>query len=247
MNIHIFKLLLYYSCYSSNQKHNIMKKALLILLLFIGSIATSLAQNIQEAVYLKNGSIIRGIVIEQVPNASLKIQTSDGSIFAYQMSEVIKITKEAVESKSGNGFLAYSNSNNKIGYKGSVDLGYTIGVGVWGLERLELSTSHGIQFNPYLYMGAGIAANYYFNADVLGLPIFAHIRGNILNNSISPYVDFRIGYSPLKDVQGLYMAPSIGCKIHAFNVSLGYVLQKVTDDYFSINCGGFSIRIGYEF
>ena len=77
-----------------------MKKSLLILILFIGSIATSVAQNIQEVVYLKNGSIIRGIVIEQVPNASLKIQTSDGSIFAYPMSEVIKITKETVKSKS---------------------------------------------------------------------------------------------------------------------------------------------------
>jgi hypothetical protein len=224
-----------------------MKKSLLMLILFIGSIATSVAQNIQEVVYLKNGSIIRGIVIEQVPNASLKIQTSDGSIFAYPMSEVIKITKETVKSKSRNGFSTYNNTSNQTSYKGFVDLGYTIGVGVWGLERLELSTSHGFQFNPHLYVGAGIAANYYFNAEAIGLPIFAHVRGNILNNSISPYVDFRIGYSPLKEVQGLYMNPSIGCKIHSFNVSMGYVMQRVTDEYLSINCGGFSIKIGYEF
>ena len=45
----------------------------------------------QEVVYLKNGSIIKGVVIEQVPGESLKIQTYDGSIFVYKMSEVEKI------------------------------------------------------------------------------------------------------------------------------------------------------------
>ncbi|OGU39651.1 MAG: hypothetical protein A2X61_09820 [Ignavibacteria bacterium GWB2_35_12] len=52
------------------------------------------AQELQEVVYLKNGSIIRGTIIEQVPGKSLKIQTADGSVFVYQMEEVEKITKE---------------------------------------------------------------------------------------------------------------------------------------------------------
>jgi hypothetical protein len=45
-------------------------------------------------VYLKNGSVIRGMIIEQTPNVSLKIQTKDGSIFVYKMEEVSKMTKE---------------------------------------------------------------------------------------------------------------------------------------------------------
>lgn len=48
----------------------------------------------QDVVYLKNGSIIRGVVIEQVPNVSLKIQTVDGNVFVFKMDEVLKITKE---------------------------------------------------------------------------------------------------------------------------------------------------------
>ena len=231
-----------------------MRKALLMLFLFLGSITVSVAQNVQEVVYLKNGSVVRGIVIEQVPGVSLKIQTSDGSIFAYQMSEVVKITKESTKYKNENP-LNFNNSGNESGYKGFIDLGYTIGVGDWGKDRLELSTSHGYQFNPYLYVGAGIAANYYFDAEVIGMPIFAHVRGNILNNSISPYIDFRIGYSPLKDVQGLYLTPSIGCKIKSFNVSVGYVMQKAKyyySDYYydyegSENCGGLSLKVGFEF
>lgn len=53
------------------------------------------AQETQDVVYLKNGSVIRGTVIEQVPGKSLKIKTSDGSVFVYTMDEVEKITKEA--------------------------------------------------------------------------------------------------------------------------------------------------------
>jgi len=47
-----------------------------------------------EVLYLKNGSIIRGMIIEQIPNEQVKIQTSDGSVFVYTMDQVLKITKE---------------------------------------------------------------------------------------------------------------------------------------------------------
>lgn len=47
-----------------------------------------------DVVYLKNGSIIRGLIMEQIPNETLKIQTADGSLFVYKMEEVVKITKE---------------------------------------------------------------------------------------------------------------------------------------------------------
>lgn len=48
----------------------------------------------QDVVYLKNGSVIKGVIIEQVPNDSLKIQTADGSVFVYEMDQVAKIAKE---------------------------------------------------------------------------------------------------------------------------------------------------------
>jgi hypothetical protein len=47
-----------------------------------------------EVLYLKNGSIIKGMIIEQIPNVQVKIQTSDGSVFVYTMDQVLKITKE---------------------------------------------------------------------------------------------------------------------------------------------------------
>lgn len=47
-----------------------------------------------DVVYLKNGSMIVGSIIEQVPNENLKIQTKDGSVFVYPMSDISRITKE---------------------------------------------------------------------------------------------------------------------------------------------------------
>ncbi len=70
-----------------------MKKISFILLVFITTI-TFAQSNLDEVVYLKNGSVIRGIIIEQIPNQTLKIQTKDGSVFVYNLSEVQKITKE---------------------------------------------------------------------------------------------------------------------------------------------------------
>lgn len=57
----------------------------------------ALSQIYIEKLYLKNGSIIRGIVVEQVIGTSVKIKTTDGSIWAFPWDEVLKIEKEIVE------------------------------------------------------------------------------------------------------------------------------------------------------
>mgnify|MGYP003496006093 CR=1 FL=1 len=62
-----------------------MRKLLLVLTLLLSISTYVAAQNYTEVVYLKNGSIIKGVIIEQVPNVSLKIKTSDGSLIICQM------------------------------------------------------------------------------------------------------------------------------------------------------------------
>lgn len=68
----------------------------------------------EDVVYLKNGSIIRGLIIEQIPNESLKIQTKDRNVFAFTFDEILKITKEippvenARPSKLDRGYIGIS-------------------------------------------------------------------------------------------------------------------------------------------
>lgn len=64
-----------------------MKRLFICLIL---SAFTSLAwgQSLINEVHLNNGSIIKGYIVELTPSNSVKIQTYDGSIFVYPMSEV---------------------------------------------------------------------------------------------------------------------------------------------------------------
>ncbi|RPI17461.1 MAG: hypothetical protein EHM58_09090 [Ignavibacteriae bacterium] len=54
------------------------------------------AQQYEDIVYLKNGSIIHGIITEHIPGVSVKIKTNDGNIFIFKMDEIEKMTKEEV-------------------------------------------------------------------------------------------------------------------------------------------------------
>lgn len=77
-----------------------MKKKLTILVFMLITTLSFSQSNYQDVVYLKNGSIIKGIIIEQVPNISIKIETSGGSIFVYKMEEIEKLTREQLEEKN---------------------------------------------------------------------------------------------------------------------------------------------------
>ena len=239
-----------------------MKRIALSMLLALGSFIFCMAQEVQEVVYLKNGSIIKGTVIEQVPGKLLKIQTNDGSIFAYEMSEVEKITKEQStaygqrggQRRSGQSML--DGNGVQYGYRGFVEFGYTVGTGDWeDTNRIEFATSHGYQFNPYIYAGLGAGVNYYHEADLVEVPVFADLRADILDNWITPYVDLKIGYT-VYDYTGFYMSPTVGCRFDfgnpvALNFGIGYTMQKMEfSDRYSTerkNVGGFSIKLGIEF
>jgi hypothetical protein len=43
-----------------------------------------------DEMYLKNGGIIKGFIMEQVPSLQMKIQTNDGNIFVYKVDEIQK-------------------------------------------------------------------------------------------------------------------------------------------------------------
>jgi hypothetical protein len=47
-----------------------------------------------DVIYLKNGDVRKGTVIENVPNDYIKIETNDGSIFTIKYADIEKMTKE---------------------------------------------------------------------------------------------------------------------------------------------------------
>ncbi len=74
-----------------------MKKLFLLVLFCTIALYAAAQQQYVECIYLKNGSIIKGYIIEQIPNETVKILTRDGSIFVYNISDILKIAKEPKE------------------------------------------------------------------------------------------------------------------------------------------------------
>ena len=86
-----------------------------------------------EVIYLKNGSVIKCTVLEQVFGESVKIKTSDGSIFVFKADEVLKIEKAgqkpADEKVAGND-LPKDADGNEYNF-------VTIGNQVWLTENIR--------------------------------------------------------------------------------------------------------------
>lgn len=225
------------------------------------------AQSYTEVVYLKNGSVIKGTIIEQIPNVSLKIKTNDGSLIICKMEDVNKITKEETYSNNYR-----NNTNNRKlarqtlrGYKGFIDMGYVVDLSDNNANKLEVSTSHGYQFNNYFYVGGGVAVDYYTDADLISAPIFADFRANFINKKITPFADIKTGYS-FGDVEGVYVTTGVGVRFSlkgkkAINLKLEYNYQQYDydDSYYSYSYGGYryyddtlsleglGFKVGFEF
>lgn len=71
-----------------------MKRTILFLVCLMGMTFTFAQGNMQDVVYLKNGSIIRGEIIEMVSGDVVKIQTADGSVFIHDFADVERFVKE---------------------------------------------------------------------------------------------------------------------------------------------------------
>ena len=62
-----------------------MKKILILIL-----IGFCLGQEYEDVIYLKNGSVIRGMITEQKPNEYIKIKSGQ-NIFVYKVEEIFHL------------------------------------------------------------------------------------------------------------------------------------------------------------
>ena len=72
------------------------KKLFVLFAILVSGFAIFAQSEMRDVVYLKNGSVVKGTIVEQVIGESLRIDTPDGSIFFYEMNEIEKIVKEKV-------------------------------------------------------------------------------------------------------------------------------------------------------
>ena len=161
----------------------------------------------------------------------------------------------------------------KKGYKGFFEIGYIYSnselefmtsqkLGTTRQSRIELTTTHGAQLNPYVFVGGGISLDCYTETLYFAAPIFVNARVTPLKGNITPYFDVKGGYG-LGYIQGPYASAHIGCRFGitkkvGFNVGVGYTYITVPKrkyvydplgyykgDMMSTN--GFGINVGFDF
>ncbi len=232
--------------------NNLIRKTAIAATVLLFVAISSVAQSYQDVVYLKNGSVIRGLIMEQVPSQSLKLVTPDGSTFFCTFDEVEKISKEMPAVKEKNAKLDQYGWISAPRYRGFVGEGAVI----YPNENVDLSsvqfyTSHGCQIIPSLYIGAGFAVNYPIE-DYVNIPFFVHIRSEfhkVLDKRTSPYIDARIGYS-IGEMEGFYFNPSIGCHTYFGKTKLGLSAGLGYDllcDYYYESQHGISLFVAFDF
>jgi len=151
--------------------------------------------------------------------------------------DVIYSKKKETYWVRGNNSSTKTTVGLQSGYKGIVELGYLVGVGDYGMDRLKLDIINGYQINPYFSLGIGIGLRYYFDREKVLMPLFADFRVNFINKNVSPYLSLGLGYSfdatngfeGFESV-GFLLNPTVGVSFKisdksSVNVGLGYEMQ----------------------
>jgi hypothetical protein len=163
------------------------------LLLFLCLVFTNtlLAQQTQEdVVYLKNGSIIHGTIIENVIGVSIKIQTADRSIWVFKMDEIEKITKEDKPASSTS--IPDEKSQNLSNTKGYYNVS-TAGLILVDYDIAGTATMvNGYKWSPFFSTGAMISFDAY--GENLYAPLGLDVRGEILRAPVTPYWYAQAGF-----------------------------------------------------
>lgn len=280
-----------------------MKKSVFLIILLALTTQWSFAQRGEEAtVYLSNGSVVKGWVTQQSNSDRYKVEIENGSIIYFTERSIKEIVYEEdrrrTKRSSGSGYRYATtqsrNTNNQRykttykssdtqwfpgrtpGYRGFADLGYTFGVGDYSWGRFEMSTSHGYQFNPSVFLGGGIGMSLYkkesesimgvgLDASMKMFPVFADFRVNLLKEGlVIPFIGTKFGYSfgkvkatanvgglkgsESESIDGLYFAPAIGVKgMVSSSIAINLSLGYTVQMIEEENFGGISLKAGIEF
>jgi hypothetical protein len=189
-----------------------------MLLVAYGAMAQSYFM--QEVIYLNNGSIIKGLIVEEMPGKSYVIKTSDNNIVVCDYADVLKITRE-VPAETAKTSTGPSDAEQQSPKKTSLLLGCSLygemnsdnNYGSTGIEAIiDYKTT------PYITTGLGIGIDGYDG--LKWMPIFAEIKVDLGESKSRPFIYGKCGYiAPMENYNdyreyngGLLMGAGLGLK-----------------------------------
>ena len=183
------------------------------------------AQSSRDVVYLKSGSILKGELTEQGAD-QLRLEMADGSIWALERAEVVKIEQEEVVPAKRQVHIP------KTGFYNQTDVGIMVGSSGWHtIVSPSFQSVSGYSINEHFAAGLGVGIEYFDDALA---PVFAEGRYTLFKGRTSPYVSTKLGYAiPLNNYKvgdqwgqkgGITAGALLGIR-HHFNSSLGLTIS----------------------
>lgn len=243
---------------------NYLKCALGFCVAICLSANTLLAQdNLEDVVYLKNGNIYRGLIIEQVPGESIKIKTIGGNVFGVQISDIQKLTKEEkivlTSPTSSSSSTSVSNTNSSVNPVVNDTMvvrvrkpwerkrGYLMQVNfIADFLEFGVRVVNGYKINRYAQIGIGLGVDGVVGApqtifrgdfgDYSGVffPAYLYFGGEILKKRFTPYYAVEAGYAFARNNHYLPMGNSSGSIKGGPMGSVGFGGRVHIKKYFNI-------------
>jgi hypothetical protein len=182
--------------------------------------------SMEDVLYLKNESVLRGAIISK-NDSSIRLQDSNGNIWAFNVTDIAKITREkrfGGYQNSSRGYAHYTELGPLVAGKTTID-GVTT-------AAFSFQTVNGYRFAPYFFAGAGAGVDLYATQTLL--PVFGSLRGDLTKSGgIIPFyfVDAGYGINITQNAAnntdfkgGILYAAGIGVKI-PFNTTAGFLIS----------------------
>lgn len=146
-----------------------MRLLILSLMLLSG---LSHGQNLQDVIYKKDGSVLRGVLIEQdFNNGRYKIQLNGGSVFSVEKADIEKISKEAPLGGAANNGAVNINIDNSptINQNPTQTLEQSPNIQVAGYQSEETDYKHVFYIGSLVHTISRPTEGYSFYGDDLEL------------------------------------------------------------------------------
>ena len=136
----------------------------------------------EDVVYLKNGGVLRGEIIEMHENGYLKIEVTGRNIFVVMMDEVENISSAKISDQSHSKEPGYMNRTGFEVLHSSAS------------STLRFTMVNGYRFNSHFSAGIGFGITPY-NDPLTLVPVFLDIKMRFLKANSSPYLFLKTGYN----------------------------------------------------
>lgn len=141
------------------------------------------AQEYCDLVYLKNGSVIRGLITQIKADDYIKILTKDQGELVYKMEEVLKTQKDIEADNKQK--KVFPGINKSAGYCGIIKFTFPY-------FKADLDFINGYRFSDKFAAGIGAGFELYENYGI-GMPVYVHLRREFNNEGFCPYLAWDLG------------------------------------------------------